>query len=520
MVLTKVDNGEIVMNTLPVLVTGATGYIGGRLVPLLLEKGVHVRAFGRSMAKLACRPWARHPNVSLVAGDVLDADSLVGAAKGCRAVYYLVHSMIAGKAGYVEADRKAAENMAWAAERAGVQRIIYLGGLGETTHQNLSKHLRSRHEVATILRSGPVPVTVLRAAMILGSGSASFEILRYLVERLPVMITPKWVTMPTQPIAVTNVLAYLAGCLEKDAVLGKTFDIGGPDVVSYTDLIQIFSQEAGLPPRKIFPVPVLTPGLSARWIHLITPVPAAIARPLTEGLSLPTVCTENRIKEIIPQTLLSCREAIRLALERLAQSQIDTCWSDAGRMIPPEWAYCGDARWAGGAIMECGYRSQMKASPEAVWEPIRRIGGETGWYAQNFLWRLRGWVDRLAGGFGLRRGRRHPSELNVGDALDFWRILEVDPPSRLRLLAEMKLPGEALLDIQVIPKADGRTELQLLSRFLPRGVAGLLYWYALYPFHQWVFTGMLKGIAEAAGKPLITRPERFTPKIPDSCKLF
>lgn len=508
------------MNDQPVLVTGATGYIGGRLVPRLLEKGVHVRAFGRSMSKMACRPWGRHPNLSLAAGDVMDAETLAEAARGCRAVYYLVHSMIAQKDRYAAADRKAAENMARAAAFAGVERIIYLGGLGDVTHRQLSRHLRSRHEVAKILQSGPVPVTVLRAAMILGSGSASFEILRYLVERLPVMITPKWVSIPTQPIAVSNVLEYLEGCLENKQVLGQSYDIGGPDVVSYADLIRIFAREAGLKPRRIIPVPVLSPGLSAKWIHLISPVPAAIAQPLTEGLRLPTVCTENRIQAVIPQRLLTCREAIHIALRRLAQSQIDTCWSDAGQMIPPEWAHCGDAGWAGGAIMECGYRCQIAAPPETVWAPISRIGGRNGWYAANLLWRVRGWVDRLVGGYGLRRGRRHPFVLFPGDALDFWRVLEVDPPHRLRLLAEMKLPGEAMLDILITPQNGGRTELQLLSRFLPRGMAGLAYWYALYPFHQWVFAAMLKGLARAVGKPLIRQPERFTPKIPDRCTLL
>jgi uncharacterized protein YbjT (DUF2867 family) len=507
------------MENAQVLVTGATGYIGGRLVPRLLERGVHVRAFGRSMDKLACRPWSRHPHVTLAQGDVLDAASLARAAKGCRAVLYLVHSMISRKSAYVEADRRAANNMVSAAAQGGVRRIIYLGGLGESNHQNISRHLKSRHEVARILQSGPVPTTVLRAAMILGSGSASFEILRYLVDRLPVMITPRWVHMPTQPIAIGNVLGYLEGCLDTDGVLGQTFDIGGPEVLTYADLIRIFSEEAGLPERKVIPVPLLSAGLSARWIHLITPVPASIAQPLTEGLSLPTICTENRIRDLIPQQLLTCREAIGIALKRLAQSRVDTCWSDAGKLVPPEWANCGDAQWAGGTILECGYRAFLKASPMEAWAPVTRIGGKTGWYSADFLWRIRSILDRLAGGFGLRRGRRHPIELLAGDALDFWRVLEATPAKRLLLLAEMKMPGEALLDIQITPRGEDRTELQLLSRFLPRGLAGLGYWYILYPFHQWVFTQMLAGIAHAIGKPILGSPERFTPVIPDSCRL-
>jgi uncharacterized protein YbjT (DUF2867 family) len=507
------------MNDTPVLVTGATGYIGGRLIHRLLDHGVHVRAFGRSMDKLACRPWSRHPHLTIVQGDVLNTEDLSRAAKGCRAVFYLVHSMISKKSAYVEADRRAAKNMVNAATLGGVHRIIYLGGLGESNHKNISKHLKSRHEVARILQSGPVPTTVLRAAMILGSGSASFEILRYLVDRLPVMITPKWVHMPTQPIAIGNVLGYLEGCLDNDAVLEKTFDIGGPEVLTYADLIRLFSEEAGLPERKIIPVPILSAGLSARWIHLITPVPASIAQPLTEGLSLPTICTENRIREYIPQSLLTCREAIGIALKRLAQSQIDTCWSDAGKFVPPEWANCGDAEWAGGTILECGYRAVINATPMETWAPVRQIGGKTGWYAADLLWRIRSVLDRLAGGFGLRRGRRHPIDLSAGDALDFWRVLEVAPGERLRLLAEMKMPGEALLDIQITPRGEGKTELQLLSRFLPRGIAGLCYWYVLYPFHQWVFTRMLMGIAQAIGKPIMGSPERFTPVIPDACRI-
>lgn len=506
------------MQPKPVLITGATGYIGGRLVPRLLERGVHVRAFGRSMDKLSCRPWSHHPHVDLAAGDVLDRESLARATEGCGAVYYLVHSMIAQKGAYAAYDRKAAQNMVLAAERAGVERIIYLGGLGDASHQNISKHLLSRHEVGRILQSGSVPVTVLRAAMILGSGSASFEILRYLVERLPVMITPKWVYTPTQPIAVENILGYLEGCLDNQDVLGQTFDVGGPDILNYADLIRIFAEEAGLPPRRVFAVPLLTPGLSARWIHLVSPVPASIAQPLTEGLSLPTVCTENRIKAVVAQPLMASRETIRRALQRVAQARIDTCWSDAGQVIPPEWAQCGDAQWSGGTILECGYRIRVKAGVEDVWEPVRRIGGKTGYYATTFLWRMRGWIDRLVGGVGLRRGRRHPVDLYAGDVIDFWRVMEVTPPHRLVLLAEMKMPGEALLDIRLNPTGEGRTELQLLSRFLPRGLAGLAYWYPLYPFHQWVFTAMLHGIARASGYPVLGRAERFTPAIPDTCR--
>jgi uncharacterized protein YbjT (DUF2867 family) len=507
------------MKLYPILVTGATGYVGGRLIPALLAAGYRVRAMGRNKGKMGCRPWAGHSQVELVQGDVLDLESLKQAACGCRVAYYLVHSMIAHKEKFVEADRRAARNMVAAATAAGVERIIYLGGLAEAGDGALSKHLRSRIEVADILQSGPVPTTDLRTPMILGSGSASFEILRYLVERLPAMTTPRWVRSLNQPIAIRNVITYLIGCLEHEETSGQTYDIGGPDILTYRDLLDIYAEEAHLSKRLIIPVPVLTPTLSALWIHLISPVPASIAQPLTEGLTSDAVCSENRIQSIVPQKLLSCREAIRLALDRLKQEQVDTCWMDAGDLLEPEWAHCGDADWAGGTIMNCGYRARIEATVDEVWRPVSQIGGKNGWYFGNFLWRLRGIMDRLAGGVGLRRGRRHPTEIGVGDALDFWRVLEVDPPRRLLLVAEMKTPGEALLEFQITSQANGQVELQMLSRFLPKGLFGILYWYGLYPFHQWIFYGMLKAIAKSINKPIAADPERFTPKLHTACAL-
>ena len=501
----------------PVLVTGATGYVGGRLIPLMLESGYRVRALARSLAKLRSRPWSGHPHVEMVQGDVLDLDSLKNAASGCRVAYYLVHSMVAQKRHFAEADRsnelQAALNMAAAATEAGLERIIYLSGIGDSHSAALSKHLQSRHEVGKILQSGMVPCTILHAAMILGSGSASFEILRYLVERLPVMITPGWVFTPCQPIAIRNVLNYLVGCLEHPETSGQVYDIGGPEVLNFRQIIDIYAEAAGLARRWVIPVPFFTPILSAYWIQLVTPVPSSIAVPLAQGLSTPGICSENRIRSIVPQELLSCRESIRLALERLTQDRMDTCWMDAGLLLPPEWAYCGDAEYAGGTVMQCGFRVVLKASIEQVWTPISRIGGKNGWYYASFLWQVRGLMDRLSGGVGLRRGRRSASRLYTGDALDFWRVLEVDAPHRLTLLAEMKTPGDAILEIQLAPQPDGLTQLQLLSRFMPRGLVGILYWYLLVPFHEMIFSGMLRAIARTVGQPIVSGPERFTRRI-------
>lgn len=503
----------------PVLVTGATGYVAGRLVPLLLASGYKVRTMGRSVKKMADRTWGDHPGVELIKGDILDRESLKKASQGCKTIYYLVHSMISQKGKYRKADIIGAENMAWAVNEAGAEHIIYLGGLGDINDKNISKHLISRNEVGKILQQGNVPVTILRAAMILGSGSASFEILRYLVERLPIMLTPRWVNMPTQPIAISNVLEYLKRCMENPETRGKTYDIGGPEQISYQDLFALFAKVAGLPKPLMIKVPFLSPHLSSLWIHLITPVPAAIARPLAEGLSLPTLCTENKIKTIIPQDLLSCEEAIKRAIERIRLEKVDTRWSDAGALTHPEWTYCGDSPYSGGTILQCGYRARVKANAYQLWPAVGRIGGKTGYYAADILWQIRGILDKFTGGVGLNRGRRSAQSLQVGDALDFWRVLEVNPPVKLLLVAEMKTPGEALLEIRINPIDNDLCEVVLLSRFLPKGLLGILYWYTLYPFHEYIFKYMLKGIVHSENRELLTQPERFTPKLVKSCRI-
>lgn len=464
--------------------TGATGYVGGRLVPRLLAAGYRVRVVVRSRAKLEGRPWCRHPQLEIVEGDVFDRSSLRHATEGCGAVYYLVHSMSAAVTDFAAADRTAAQNMADAAADAGCERIIYLSGLGNPQH-HLSKHLQSRTEVGEILKQGCTPVTIFRAAMILGSGSASFEILRYLVDRLPVMIAPQWVDTQCQPIAIRNVLEYLVGCLKQPDTIGNTFDIGGPDILSYRNLMQIYAKAAGLHQRYIIGVPVLTPRLSSYWIHLVTPVPASIARPLAEGLSNTVVCQDHRIRDLIPQKLLTCQEAVGLALQRTRE-----------QTIPSSLKHLGDPQWAGGTVYRDCRKLTIAAPIQVVWSVVSGIGGNTGWYYGNWLWELRGAVDRLLGGVGLRRGRYDKQRLQVGDVLDFWRVYQVAAPHQLTLLAEMKLPGAAMLQFSLKEIDAHTTELEQCALFLPRGVWGMLYWAIVYPFHHIVFNGLLRGISE------------------------
>lgn len=482
-----------------VLVTGATGYVGGRLVPRLLESGYRVRAAARSIDKLKGRPWSNHPQLELMSFDALDINSFCQVAEDCWAAYYLIHSMNPQQPNFVAADRQAATNMIAAANHSKLQRIIYLGGLGEQK-DNLSRHLRSRAEVADILQTGSVPVTVLRAAMIIGSGSASFEILRYLVDRLPIMITPRWVTTPSQPIAIRDVLFYLTACLSNEATTGKTFDIGGPDILTYRQLMEIYAEEAGLPTRIIIPVPVFTPKLSSYWIHLVTPVPAHIARPLADGLRNPALCLDTSIKELLPRQLLTCREAIALALRRLKDNQIESHWIDAGPLPEDESAQELDPKWSGGTIYRERRCRIVDTSAAAVWQAVSRIGGQAGWYYANWLWRLRGLLDRLVGGVGLRRGRRHAQELLPGDALDFWRVTKVNPPEYLLLQAEMKLPGRALLEFRVRAIDKTQTEITQTACFIPKGLFGILYWKSMLPFHMFIFDGMLRGLAEFASR--------------------
>jgi uncharacterized protein YbjT (DUF2867 family) len=474
----------------PVLVTGASGYIGGRLVSRLLEAGYQVRCVGRSARKLAERPWGQAEGTEIVEADAADGPRMAEAMRGCPAAYYLVHSMVLAGKSYREQDRRLARSFAEAAREAGVRRVVYLGGLGETG-EDLSEHLSSRREVEQILGSTGVPVTSLRAAMIIGSGSASFEILRYLVERLPVMVTPRWVSVECQPIAVRNVLNYLTDCLTTPETAGRALDIGGPEVMTYRDLMQEMASCLGLRRRIIIPVPVLTPRLSAGWIHLVTPLSHRIARPLAEGLRNRVVVRDDAAARLMPQRLLTVREAYEAALGRYRSAAVSTKWSDAGPMP-------GDPNWAGGTVFEDRRELDVAAPPEAVYRAFSRVGGDHGYYAADWLWRLRGWLDHLVGGPGLRRGRRHPTEVAYGEAVDFWRVTGVDAGRFLRLRAEMKLPGVATLEFEVTPRPDGASRLRQTARFKPKGLVGILYWYSVAPLHGIVFEGMLRGIGRFA----------------------
>ncbi len=475
-----------------IFVTGATGYIGGRLTPRLLESGFSVRCLVRNAAKLRARPWSNHEHLQIVEGDAGDRALLQDALRGCDAAYYLLHSMDTAGAAYRTRDLTLAQGFGQAAAQAGVQRIIYLGGLGETG-SGLSKHLASRREVEAALAIGGVPVTVLRAAMIIGSGSASFEILRYLVERLPIMLTPRWVRTESQPIAIRDVMHYLIKALECPSTTGKTIDIGGPDVMSYQDIMREMAQALRLPRRWVIPVPLLTPRLSSLWIHIITPLHASIARPLAEGLKNRVVCRNNEAATLMPHTCLTIRQAMEAALARVRAGDVETAWSDAGVMP-------GDPPWAGGTVFTDLRRTHTPASPAAVWSAASSLGGEQGYYAFDWLWRVRGLVDRLAGGPGLRRGRRNQRALMLGDAVDFWRVTSIDPPHALTLRAEMKLPGVATLSFHIAQSESGEpvTQLELTARFRPRGLLGIAYWYAVLPFHAIVFRGMLNGLVHTA----------------------
>ncbi|MEP6660330.1 MAG: SDR family oxidoreductase [Acidimicrobiales bacterium] len=476
-----------------ILVMGATGYIGGRLVPRLVEGGHEVRCLTRRPEKLCGVVWA--DAVEIVAGDVLDRSSLDAAMADIEVVYYLVHSIGSGSS-FEESDRRAARNTADAATAAGAGRIVYLGGL-VPPGRVVSQHLASRAEVGQIFLDGPVPAVVLQAGVIIGSGSASFEMLRYLTERLPVMVTPKWVRSRVQAIAVRDVLSYLVASLDLTAGINRRFDIGGPDVLTYREIMQRYAKVAGLRRRVIIAVPVLSPWLSSQWVNVITPVPKAIAQPLIESLRNSVVAREHDIDALIPLELCGFDEAVRLALGRTHQADVSTRWSGASWPGAPSDPMPTDPDWSGGTLYRDERTAPVDATAGAMWQALEGIGGERGWYSFRLAWAVRGLLDRLVGGVGLRRGRRDPNHLIVGDVVDFWRVEALDRPTFLRLRAEMKLPGDAWLEFSITDD-DGHVALHQRALFIPHGLAGQLYWWAVRPFHNIVFGSMIANLAAAA----------------------
>lgn len=479
-----------------ILVTGATGYIGGRLIPRLLKKGYFVRCLARRPENLSGRPWfSGESSVEVIAGDVLNPSSLIQACRNIDVAYYLVHSMSAGEEGFEERDRQAAKNFAEAARQAGIKKIIYLGGLGEN-QGSLSHHLKSRQEVGEILRKSGIPVTEFRAAIIVGSGSISFEMIRYLTERLPIMICPKWVLSRCQPIAVRDVLSYLLAAVEEPRSDNKILEIGGRDVLTYREMMLGYAKVRGLH-RMLIIVPVLTPRLSSYWVDFITPIPAPIARPLIQGLKNDVVCRSSEAREIFPFEPLGYEQAIGLAFDRTQQGNLETIWSGTESSIP-RGSLAASIQIREGMISETR-RIIIKASAKKVFQNICSLGGNRGWLYANWTWRLRGMVDRLMGGVGMRRGRRDAKSLQVGDAVDFWRVEEIIPNQLLRFRAEMKVPGKAWLQFHITEEnGDSQSTLTQTAFFEPKGLGGLLYWYLLYPIHQLIFSGLSRKIRETS----------------------
>ncbi|MBD3166417.1 DUF2867 domain-containing protein [bacterium] len=473
-----------------ILLTGATGYVGGRLLNNLLEAGYSVRCLSRRPEALQAKYDDR---IEVVRGDVLDPDSLDGVSDGVHTAYFLIHAL-AKKEGFFAEEMQGARNFAKAARHAGVKKIVYLGGLGHG--DELSAHLASRREVGHVLADSGVPVLEYRAGIILGSGSLSYEMIRALVRKLPVMTTPRWTRVQTQPIAVEDVIAYLRAAADIDLEDGehRIYEIGAPDRISYQGLMQEYARLRGLR-RLIIPVPVLSPGLSSLWLGLVTPVYAKVGRKLLEGVRNETVVRDKRALHDFTVRPMSIRQALQHAMAQEDQNVVETRWSDAVSSLGQR-SGIGGVRY-GNRLVDS--RSiHVAVPPERAFRPIRRIGGEQGWYAADLLWKIRGWIDLLIGGAGLRRGRKHPDQTTVGDTLDFWRVEAYEPNRLLRLRAEMRLPGRAWLQFEVKPDDKHGSTIHQTAVFDPLGLGGLLYWYGIWPVHAWVFRAMLKGIAGAA----------------------
>jgi len=478
-----------------ILLTGATGYIGGRLLAALEARGHRVRCLARNPENLSGRIGER---TEVVRGDLTDPASLDAALNGVDLAFYLVHSMAAGT-GFREADRQVAENFAGAAQRAGVKRIVYLGGLG--FGEELSPHLASRQEVGNVLRESGVPVVELRASIVIGSGSLSFEMIRALVDRLPVMITPRWVGVRAQPIGIEDVISYLVEAIDVQAEGGRIYEIGGPDKASYGEIMLEYAHQRGLR-RLMIPVPVLTPRLSSLWLGLVTPVYARVGRELVDSLRNETTVRDPSALEAFSIRPRALRESIQRALVNEDEEFARTRWCDALSSVG-ETSDFGGTRY--GTRLVDSRVVNVPASPDATFATVEAIGGDRGWYRYDLLWRLRGLLDLAVGGPGLRRGRRDPEHVRVGETLDFWRVEAIEPGRLLRLAAEMKLPGRAWLQFEVEPSETGAT-LRQTAIFDPIGLAGMLYWYGLYPVHNLVFGGMVKALAAASAESSVRAP--------------
>jgi uncharacterized protein YbjT (DUF2867 family) len=465
-----------------VLVLGASGYIGSYLVPRLLAAGRRVRASARNRAVLEARGW---DGAELVEADVLRPETLVPALSGVEVAYYLVHSMAAGP-DFPALEREAAGHFSRAAALAGVRRIVYLGGIIPADPR--SAHLRSRLETGDRLRAGPVPVIEVRAGIVVGPGSAAFEVIRDLVNHLPVMITPRWVRSRAAPIALDNLLEYLARLPYLPGTAGRVYEAGGPEVLSYEQIMRQYGEVVGRRPR-IIPVPVLSPRLSSYWLKLVTSVPTAVARALVDGLSQDVLADDRPLRALVPQRLLTFREAVRATLAAERAQGLPARWVEgslACRAWHPDYAFYAK-RVSAGAISALGR--------DALWQRVMAIGGANGYYCCDWLWRVRGLLDWLLGGPGLRRGRRHPSELRVGDTLDAFRVIGLEPGRRLTLLFEMKAPGSGVLELEVGGEASGASRVTVTGYFHPAGLWGLLYWYAFLAPHALLFRGLTRALA-------------------------
>lgn len=486
-----------------VLVTGATGYVGGRLVPKLLEQGYSVRVLAREPHRLDGVPW--HDDVEIIQGDLQVRADVTRAVSAVDVVYYLVHSM--SSAGDFEVvERRVATLVAEEAKSAQVKRIVYLGGLHPKGQ--LSRHLGSRKEVGEILLASGVPTIALQAGVIIGSGSASFEMIRHLTEILPAMPAPKWVRNKIQPIAIRDVLHYLVKSAELPPEINRAFDIGGPDVFRYFQLMNGYAKEAGLKERLILALPVLTPWLASQWVNLVTPIPRSLAVPIIESLLHDAVMKNHDIDDVIPppaEGLTGFRRSVELALVRMRSGEVETSWRNTEVIGAPSDPLPSDPEWAGHTVYTDSREVTVAAPSDQLWKVVESIGGDNGWYSLPVAWAARGLLDKLVGGVGLRRGRRDPDKLLTGDALDFWRVEKIERGSFLRLRAEMKLPGLAWLEFTVTPVGEEHSTLSQRAIFFPQGLGGRLYWFAVTPLHGIVFAGMARSMGKAAEQQFADR---------------